>query len=335
MSENKNRSIELDLFKILLVIGMVAAHVFQLLYNGEGESMVINCFSIYINAITFSGFLFCFGCATQLAYLRRLKDSLLAHKLIKNGVRLLIAFYISGIAYSAFVCQSLSIKETVKILLLWSIPGYSEFLLSFAMLMPLVWFLYRPFNAICSNKVNMGGVILLSLFSTFLPYKYVKIPLLGVLVGSTKFACFPLLQYSMFFLFGIFFCKQGMKMTNKILLISFMLTGTSFAYIIFHHSIPNRFPPTCFWILLPCASLAVYWKFLSIVKNLSFFNRHKKQIGIYGSNMLDYLVLSNVLIFLARFIYGHNLNVSLCLMMIVFILVSCICYTYIKLWHNQ
>ena len=171
-------------------------------------------------------------------------------------------------------------------------------------------------------KLIWGGVILLSLFSTFLPYKYVKIPLLGVLVGSTKFACFPLLQYSMFFLFGIFFCKQGMKMTNKILLLSFMLTGTSFAYIIFHHSIPNRFPPTCFWILLPCASLAVYWKFLSIVKNLSFFNRHKKQIGIYGSNMLDYLVLSNVLIFLARFIYGHNLNVSLCLMMIVFILVT-------------
>ena len=153
------RNVELDMFKLLLVIGMIAAHVFQLLYNYNGDmiSNVVWKFSMFINAITFSGFLFAFGCATQLAYLRKTKDNILRDKLVKNGIRLLVAFYISGFAYTAFVAHKLSPFEAIKILCLWRIPGYSEFLLSFAMLMPLVWILYHQLNAICSNKMNVGG----------------------------------------------------------------------------------------------------------------------------------------------------------------------------------
>lgn len=145
------------MFKLLLVIGMVTAHVFQLLYKGESCRSLIFMFSTYINAITFSGFLFAFGCATQLAYLRKPKDDILKKKLVKNGLRLLLAFYISGIAYTTLVTQKMSLVAMLKILCLWEIPGYSEFLLSFAMLMPLVWILYRPMNAICSHDAKMGG----------------------------------------------------------------------------------------------------------------------------------------------------------------------------------
>ena len=83
------RNVELDMFKLLLVIGMIAAHVFQLLYNYNGDmiSNVVWKFSMFINAITFSGFLFAFGCATQLAYLRKTKDNILRDKLVKNGIR--------------------------------------------------------------------------------------------------------------------------------------------------------------------------------------------------------------------------------------------------------
>lgn len=152
-----SRNVELDMFKILLVVGMIAAHVFQLLYNGDMFSRVVGKFSLFINAITFSGFLLAFGCATQLAYLRKTRDKALMRKLTKNGLRLLVAFYISGFAYTMWGSHSLTFMEAVKILCLWRIPGYSEFLLSFAMLMPLVWFLYSPLNAICSRKADMGG----------------------------------------------------------------------------------------------------------------------------------------------------------------------------------
>ncbi len=151
---HKHRNVELDMFKLLLVVGMIAAHVFQLLYNGDMYSRIVGKFSLFVNAITFSGFLFAFGCATQLAYLRKPKDKILRGKLMKNGVRLLLAFYLSGFAYTA---KNLSVIEAVKILCLWRIPGYSEFLLSFAMLMPLVWFLHRQLTVICSSKLKTGG----------------------------------------------------------------------------------------------------------------------------------------------------------------------------------
>lgn len=153
----QQRNIELDMFKILLVLGMIIAHIFQLLHDGFMFKRIISYFSIYINAVTFSGFLFAFGCATQMAYLSRPKDEGLKKKLIKNGYRLLLAFYISGFAYTLLVAQNLTLEEAIKIMYLWRIPGYSEFLLSFAMLMPIVWFMFRVLNFICANEHKMGG----------------------------------------------------------------------------------------------------------------------------------------------------------------------------------
>ena len=152
------RNVELDMFKLMLVIGMIIAHVYQLLYNEN--QMWVGVFSTYINAVTFSGFLFAFGCATQLAYLRKPKDKTLRTKLMKNGIRLLLAFYISGFAYTIFVSQNISVNEAFKILSLWSIPGYSEFLLSFAMLMPLVWMFYRQLVTLSIHKFKLGGQFL-------------------------------------------------------------------------------------------------------------------------------------------------------------------------------
>lgn len=55
-----------------------------------------------INLSTFSGFMFCFGYTNQIAYYRKeWKNSF--GKMLKNVCRMLIAFYISGIAYVALV----------------------------------------------------------------------------------------------------------------------------------------------------------------------------------------------------------------------------------------
>ena len=170
-----------------------------------------------------------------------------------------------------------------------------------------------------------------------MPYKYVVIPLFGVLIGTTKFLCFPLLQYSMFYLFGIYFTKQGMKTSRWMFFMCLLLTGMAVAYILVSHKIPTRFPPSLFWIILPCTPLALYWVCLSRIKNLKIISRLKKIIGIYGNNMLDYLVLSNVLIFFFRYVLGQSTELSYSLMIIIIILLCCIAYTHIKfkLWHNQ
>lgn len=183
----------------------------------------------------------------------------------------------------------------------------------------------------------MGGVICLTLISTLIPYRYVVIPLLGVLVGTTKFACFPLLQYSIFYLSGIYIAKRGMRVSRMMLYISFLLTGIAVACTLVIHKIPNRFPPSFFWIILPSAPLAIYWVCLGKIKDLKIISKYKNQIGIYGNNMLDYLVLSNVLIFLAQYLLGKCLDSVQCIMMIIAILLCCVAYTHVKLkiWHNQ
>lgn len=322
------------MFKILLVLGMISAHIFQLLHDGVMFKHIVSYFSIYINAVTFSGFLFAFGYATQMAYLNRPKNGNLKKKLIKNGCRLLLAFYISGFAYALLVAQRLTFWEATKIMCLWRIPGYSEFLLSFAMLMPIVWFMHRPLNFTCANEHKMGGVICIALCSTLIPYSYVIIPLIGVFIGTTKFACFPLLQYSPFFLFGIYFSKKGMNLSPMSILIAFFITAISIIFIMINHSLPQRFPPECLWIILPCAPLACYWWILSKIKEMSFVNRFKIQICLYGSNMLEYLVISNVLIFLLRYCFGQSFNFYQCIITMVFIFACCDAYTRIKLKYG-
>ena len=66
---NRNRDITLDVMKSLLVIGMITAHVVQLCY--VGGSKLVALFSLFINVVTFSSFMFCFGCASWLAYFRK------------------------------------------------------------------------------------------------------------------------------------------------------------------------------------------------------------------------------------------------------------------------
>ena len=51
--------------------------------------------------ITLSGFLFCFGYVSNIAYLKKDKGAVKL-SLIKNSIKMIIAFYISGLSYNIF-----------------------------------------------------------------------------------------------------------------------------------------------------------------------------------------------------------------------------------------
>lgn len=150
------RDLTLDFMKTMLVIGMITAHVFQLCYSGD--SKFVSVFSLYINMVTFSSFMFCFGCSSQLAYIGRFEDrKCIKNKLLKNFIRLLVSFYISGYAYLVFIENNTSILDFLKVLFLWKIPGYSEFLLSFAMINMVIYIFYFKLRDISVNKYKSGG----------------------------------------------------------------------------------------------------------------------------------------------------------------------------------
>jgi hypothetical protein len=54
-----SRAAYLDLFKTVLTVGMIFAHVVQLADVAPG--LIEHAFSVYINLITFSGFMLAFG----------------------------------------------------------------------------------------------------------------------------------------------------------------------------------------------------------------------------------------------------------------------------------
>lgn len=194
-----NRDITLDLMKSLLVIGMITAHVLQLCY--VGGSKLVAAFSLFINMVTFSSFMFCFGCAAWLAYFRKYPNKMqVKGKLFRNFIRLLICFYISGYGFLLLVDSDFTLYEAVKVLLLWRIPGYSEFLLSFAFLNLVIYVLYPIIQKLIVNKYKIGGYFVLPPIN-FPAIQYGHYPIAGGICRNNKirllsdFAIFPVFHH--------------------------------------------------------------------------------------------------------------------------------------------
>ena len=68
----------IDLLKAILVLNMILAHTFQLILGMSIEPInSTNRIMIYINLTTFSGFLFCFGYSSYIAYLSKDKKEVI------------------------------------------------------------------------------------------------------------------------------------------------------------------------------------------------------------------------------------------------------------------
>lgn len=289
VGRTKSHDTSLDLFKGVLVCGMVAAHVVQFFPSGGGLSEV---FSTYINLITFSGFMFVFGCTCSIAYLfRRISYSALAKKLLKGFVRTIIAFYISGIAYTVLVAGNRSAANIIDVLALQNIPGYSEFLLSFAFIFP-VLFVMKPF----AEKLN-GAVcavlVIASLLSCSLRFDTSSLPVLGVFVGGNAFFCFPIFSYMSYFIVGAYLSKKKTPLNWVVLLVAIVGSLLFAAYAWRTGAMPTRFPPSALWVVGGYLFVYAYLLMCRAVKRWKIV----RMIEAIGSKSLQYLVVSNVVIF--------------------------------------
>ena len=99
--------------KGLLTLAMILCHCLQ--FFGKEDAGIEKILVNVINLTTFSGFLFCFGFVCCLAYFQGDTKRGIAH-MLRNMIRLLLAFYISGLAYMAFKEQKINekIKEAIQ-----------------------------------------------------------------------------------------------------------------------------------------------------------------------------------------------------------------------------
>ncbi|WP_123039583.1 acyltransferase family protein [Cohnella candidum] len=291
----RKRERAIDLFKGLLVLGMVYCHTLQFFSDQQiypnGQIWID-----LINLITFSGFVFSFGYVSQLAYYNKpFRES--APRMLMTALKTLVAFYVSGTAYRLFIDGRLLEWNNIKpILLLQDMPGWSEFLASFTYLMVVGLVLFVPLKWLAERKWLGFAVAGLLLLTTFIPYGSIHAMKLGPLIGTRDFASFPVVQYFPYYLIGMLFARYRIVWDWRVLA-GAVLASAAFLWKWLSsegHPLPERFPPSVWWIVGPALLLYGYYLLARLME------RYPKPFMIFeamGRNVLWYLVMSNVLIF--------------------------------------
>ncbi len=289
----KIRNYSIDLLKGFLVIGMVWAHVIQFFLKGDGYN---HSLSQFINQITFPGFVFCFGYVFYISYFKKtFKEVYL--KVLLTCLKTLMAFYLSGTFFRIFVDKTpFSKKMLIDILILKDMPGWSEFLAAFTVITFVSLLFFAPIKCLVEKQKMFWLVTAVLLLTTFIPYEKVTNNQLGLLIGTKNFACFPALQYAPLFLIGTYFSRYGIRFNRKYFLGALMLTGLA-SVNAFTKGIPERFPPSLLWIILPSFYIYLYYLVCSYLGNKERKWWPVRQVIEIGQRSLFYLLLSNIFIF--------------------------------------
>lgn len=293
----RNRAIDYE--KGFVVAVMVLCHMIQFferrdLYPEQYWIMTA------INGTAFPVFLFAYGRSVWLAYYRgSLQDA--APRMLRSVLRAYGAYCVSGIAYQVICAGKAFSSETVlRVVTLRDVPGWSEFLAAFAAFGLAALFLFPALKRLLEHKVWVGAVAAVCLACTFIPYDRIPSTHLGLFIGTTSFACFPVLQYFPFFLAGLYVGRYGMEKRVLWLGGAGVLSAAGIAYFAAYGE-PSRFPPSLWWILLPCLVLVLLDWGAEGLNRLSGqrpqVRRILSPIEALGRNSLYYLVASNLVIF--------------------------------------
>jgi len=316
-----SRAQYLDLFKTLLVWGMIPAHVVQLLGFRLGDGAAR--FSDYINLVSFSGFMLAFGIGIGLS--RGTRRTRLVDR-IKPVLVMLACVYISSLGFALLVDRKPLTPELLGDLLSFRILfGYSEFLASFFVLYVLIA-LARPLLVLIAEQpLVLAAAIVLCLASTALTTDQM-IPFAGTIIGHRRYASFPLLPYLPWFLVGI---RLGRR-DGVIPALDFGLAVVATAVFGWFYwraffTLPERFPPSVLWIVGPALFLAIY---LVAARAVTDWVKVPALLLAPGRHVLAALLLSNLAIFTTGGLWykpAHPLWMAVAIALAMLVLVTLWC----------
>ncbi|MBO0931448.1 acyltransferase family protein [Fibrella aquatilis] len=293
----------IDYIKALLVGGMVLGHSFQLLGTiipGNRISQLCYAYTAFGNLIAFAGFFFCFGYAYCAAYFAKSRAAVQG-KLARTAAVLLLAYYVSALMATIFlpsrtgIVNPLTMSRIVDVLLLSDIALYSEFLLSFFILTLATLLFFEPLKRLSYSPWGMrlagAGAVLSSLV---IPADFSPSPWLALLIGSREVTAFPVVQYLVFFVAGMYFARFGTRWDSRVALVSALGSGAFVGYYALHHEFPSRFPPSIFWL---CGSWGFLYAVYLLVGHWIRRGWQSSALQLMARNTLVFLVLSNPLLF--------------------------------------
>lgn len=298
MSQAPGRSAELDLFKTLLVIGMIATHVIQLV--GRQLPDWTDRFAEMVNLVTFSGFMLAFGLGLGLA--RGAGKPLMAR--LRPVVLLLVAAWVSSFAFALLVDRErLTAELALDVLSMRRLFGWSEFLATFFVLY-LVVALARPVLVGIATRPSTLAMATALCFATWLTLDQ-GWPLTAALIGTTRFASFPLIPYLPWFLVGIAIGRDG----GRLHWWHWLLAGIASTWLAWSISQtgewPGRFPPTVLWIVGPALPILLY---LALAKWLTWLWTLPGWMTVPGRHVLSFLLASNLMLFASRRLWGRPVD---------------------------
>jgi len=297
-----NRAADLDLLKTLLVVGMVGAHVIQLItFRARPEAAI---FAEYANLVSFSGFLFAFGIGLGLPKPEGRKRSLWPQ--LRPSLLLLLAVYASSFAFALLVDRKkLDPQLILDVVTMQRLFGWSEFLATFFMLSLLTLVARPALLAIGRNPWLLAAATLACLATTFYTTG-ATVPLLPTLVSHTGFANFPLLPYLPWFLLGIWYGSHPVRAWHFVPALA--MSGYLYWVTMQTGQFPNRFPPTILWIVGPAAILLAYlWLCRFVAARVSL----PDVLLTPGRHVLSFLLLSNIGFFATRYFMGKPVRSTL------------------------
>lgn len=257
---SKKREQNIDFFKTMLVLGMILSHILEFYCSFDSFLVII---TNYFNLISFSGFLFCFGYNIYNAYINK-EDVLIKKRIIKNFFRLTIAFWISGFLYDYLMLKNNDVINYIKILFFLKLPGYSEFLATFAIIDLFVLMFINQLKFICKNSNYLFLCIGVSLIFTILPCVNNQIPWINLLLKTNDIA-FPILPYISLFFVGIYFAKNKPKFSFIVFIIVAIIIAILIKKDVF--GVSNRFPISMQYIIGSSCLVYLYYYLSKLICN--------------------------------------------------------------------
>jgi hypothetical protein len=257
-----HRAPYLDLFKTILTVGMIFAHVIQLADAVPGQ--VAHALSVYVNLVTFSGFMLAFGMGIGLSRRRTSAATMVSR--CKMPVLLFLGYCISSIAQLELVDgRPIESKEIIDVVLMRHLYGYSEFLATFFMLSLVTSFTRQLIFIVCDNVWLIIAFVALSVVVSALDLSSPQFPFVAAIIGSHDYPSFPLAQYLPWFLLGVRYTRRSVRISGTIWAAAGVATLAFVSFAVLYRRAPSRFPPDTLWIAGPALFLLIYLSLCHII----------------------------------------------------------------------
>jgi len=237
-----------------------------------------------------------------LAYLKKPYMSALPG-MIRTTLRAYVVFCLSGVGYRVLrENKAFAVGTVRRVMQLSDIPGWSEFLIAFAIygLLMIVgyavldWLSRKPLACLAVSALCVACCELV-------PYGSVPTRL-ALLIGGRDFSYFPVVQYMPYFLAGMLYARGERHMRRGLLAVAVVASLVGAAYWHFF-GFPSRFPPSWGWILLPGALVGAVVLVSRALCALAgswlgwIVDALCGVLGHFGGASLYYLLTSNLVLF--------------------------------------